>query len=120
VIRRKEADVVQGAKDIEGVYQVMNELSMLTMPGTFLADMFPILAKLPTWMQTWRGRALQYHKNQANIWLGLWNGLQVEIENGKAPECFVKQVSDIDLEKQGLTPEQCAWIAGSKSRSHKK
>jgi len=91
----------------------MNELSMLAMPGAFFADMFPALAKLPTWMQTWRGRALQYHKNQANVWLGLWKELQDDIGNSKAPECFVKQVSDIDLKKQGLTPEQGAWIAGS-------
>ncbi|KAF2493596.1 putative O-methylsterigmatocystin oxidoreductase [Lophium mytilinum] len=102
-----------GAKHIKEVYQVMNELSMLAIPGAFFADMFPILAKLPTWMQTWRGRALRYHKNQANIWLGLWEELQSDIKNGKAPECFVKQVSDIDLEKQGLTPEQGAWIAGT-------
>lgn len=93
----------------------MKELSELTAPGAFFADMFPILAKLPTWMQTWRTRAYEYHRNQANLWLGLWKELQQDIAEGKAPECFVKQVSQTDLEKQGITEIQGAWIAGSES-----
>jgi hypothetical protein len=92
----------------------MKELSELTSPGAFFADAFPILAKLPVWMQTWRSRALTYHRNQADLWLGLWKELQQDIADGNAPECFVKQVSETDLEKQGITEIQGAFIAGSK------
>lgn len=101
------------AKHIKEVYQVMNELSLCALPGAFWADAFPILAKLPKWLQTWRPRALEYYRNQARIWEDLWNELQDDIQHNRAPECFVKQVSEVDLQKQGISQLQGAFIAGT-------
>lgn len=101
------------SKHVQEVYQIMADLSALTVPGAFLADMIPALNKLPVWLQLWRGRAYKYHESQARIWLGLWRELQDDIARGQAPECFVKGVSDDSVEKLGISEKQAAFVAGT-------
>ncbi|EXJ76403.1 uncharacterized protein A1O5_00911 [Cladophialophora psammophila CBS 110553] len=99
--------------DIVEVYGIMKDFSDTTVPGAFWADVFPPLAKLPTALQSWRKRALQYQERQTRAWMKFWNDLKIQIDLGKAPECFVKQWLETDWEKQEISELQAAYVAGT-------
>lgn len=91
----------------------MKEFSDSTAPGAFIADLIPPLANLPVWMQWWRKRALGYQARQSAIWMKYWTNLKYQIENKKAPDCFVKQFMETDYHKQEISELQGAYVAGS-------
>ena len=68
----------------------MEEFSKAATPGKYMAETLPFLAKLPAWMQWWRQEALQSFNRQAAIWMKYWTGLRIQMDQGQAPECFVK------------------------------
>jgi len=91
----------------------MQEFSEAANPGKHIAEMFPFLAKLPTWMQWWRKAALQSFNRQAAIWMKYWTQLKEQMALNSAPECFVKQFIETDYEKNGISELQAAFVAGS-------
>ncbi|EOD46637.1 putative cytochrome p450 protein [Neofusicoccum parvum UCRNP2] len=100
--------------DTREVYGLMKDFTD-NMPPTnaFLPDLIPPLAKLPTWMQWWRKPALRMQMRQTAIWTKYWRTLLKQIEEKKAPECFVKQFIETDYQKQDITEMQAAWVAGT-------
>lgn len=94
------------------VNQIMDEFSWAALPGRFIADTIPFLAKLPTWLQWWKPEADRYFNNQVNLWTELWNDLLKKREEGRAPECFVKDFMETDYQKQGISELQGAFMAG--------
>ena len=93
----------------------MKEFSDSATPGAFFADLIPPLARLPTWLQWWRKRALGYQERQTKIWMKYWTTLRRQIDEKKASDCFVKQFIETDYEKQGISEIQAAYVAGSRS-----
>lgn len=91
----------------------MKDFSESAAPGAFIADMFPPLARLPVSLQWWRKRALRYQRRQADIWMKYWTGLQAQISQKTAPECFVKQFVETDYKSQDISELQCAFVAGT-------
>lgn len=91
----------------------MKEFSDSTAPGAFVADMIPPLAKLPIALQWWRKRALQYQHRQTKIWMKYWTNLMHQIDQKRAPECFVKQFAETDYKAQGISEVQGAFVAGT-------
>lgn len=93
----------------------MKEFSERTAPGAYLADTLPPISDIiPVPLQWWRKSALQSYQRQERIWLKYWNTLQLQMQEGKAPECFVKQWAETDYKKQGIDETQAAFVAGSK------
>ncbi|KAF4545865.1 Cytochrome p450 protein [Lasiodiplodia theobromae] len=103
-------------EDTKEIYGLMKDFTE-NMPPTnaFLPDLVPPLAKLPTWMQWWRKPALAMQKRQTAIWTRYWRTLLQQMEEGKAPECFVKQFIETEYQKQDISEMQAAWVAGSPS-----
>ncbi|KAH7143493.1 putative O-methylsterigmatocystin oxidoreductase [Dactylonectria macrodidyma] len=100
-------------EDIKQVYKAMGEMGQLVLPRGFLVDSFPVLAKLPMWMQTWRKKAKEYYYGQEKIWTRLYGGLLKELDNGTAPDCFVKQIAEEETQRRGISDVQAAFVAGS-------
>lgn len=105
----------QDCEDVREIYGLMKEFSDSAAPGAFVADLIPPLAKIPVWMQWWRKRALGYQERQTRIWMKYWTILRRQIDEEKAPDCFVKQFIETDYEKQGISEVQAAYVAGSES-----
>ncbi|TVY92825.1 Cytochrome P450 monooxygenase [Lachnellula willkommii] len=101
------------SEDVKEIYGLMKEFSDSTAPGAFIADMIPPLAKLPTFLQWWRERALRYQYRQTKIWMKYWSNLMLQIDQKQAPECFVKQFSETDYKAQGISEVQAAFVAGT-------
>ena len=92
----------------------MEEFSNAAVPGKYLAETFPLLNRLPLWMQWWRKDALHSFNRQAVIWMKYWNRLRKQMDQGEAPACFVKQFIETDFEKNGISELQASFVAGSK------
>ena len=58
---------------------------------------------------------MRYQERQNRVWMGYWQDLKKKIEDGTAPECFVKQFSESDYERKGIDEMQAAYTAGSMS-----
>lgn len=91
----------------------MQEFSEAAQPGRNIAETFPVLAKLPRWMQWWRKEALQSFHRQAAIWMKYWTSLREQMDSKQAPECFVKQFIETDYAKHGISELQASFVAGS-------
>ncbi len=96
------------------VYRVLDDFVASLLPGAFIADQIPILARLPKRLQWWRPRAEAYYKRQEALWLKLWDQMQQKIRAGKAPECFVKRLAETDYRQQGISDLRAAFLSGSK------
>lgn len=80
--------------------------------GTFIEDELPLLASLPTWLQPSRRKALEHAKWVLWVKMRMWNTLQEQFDQGKAPRCYGTDMLESDYASQGLQKEDCAWIAG--------
>lgn len=93
----------------------MKDFSDNAMPGACIADTIPPLADImPVVLQWWRARGLRLQARQTTIWMKYWSTLQKQIDDGKAPECFVKQFSESNYKAKGISDVQAAYVAGSK------
>lgn len=99
--------------EVHGIYDIMNDFSLMAKPGTYLADTLPFLGKLPPKLQWWRKDVKPYFEKQARLWMSFWSTLKTQMETKQAPECFVKQFIESDYEKQGISELQAAFLAGS-------
>ncbi|KAL4880299.1 cytochrome P450 [Aspergillus karnatakaensis] len=100
-------------EDIREIYGVMEEFSKAVTPGKYIAETFPVLAKLPAWMQWWRNEAMQSYNRQAALWMKYWTGLKSQMDQGRAPDCFVKQFIETDYEKSNISELQASFLAGT-------
>lgn len=101
--------------DIREIYEVLNDFSQAAQPGAYIADTFPPLDKLPKALQWWRPSAEAAFERQKKTWMRYWNRLQVLLAENRAPECFVKQLVETTLEKQGISEVEAGFAAGCKS-----
>ncbi|KAK1480709.1 hypothetical protein CTAM01_14271 [Colletotrichum tamarilloi] len=100
-------------EDVRQIYDLLRDFTEVAEPGAYIADMFPPLANLPSFLQWWRPAAIRAYERQRKIWMHYWNGLKTSVAEKKAPECFVKQFMESDFEKLGITDVQAGFVAGS-------
>ncbi|KAL2867474.1 cytochrome P450 [Aspergillus lucknowensis] len=100
--------------DVRGIYQIVNDLSYVSTPGRYIADGVPHLAQLlPEKLQWWRKSLEPMLELQRTVWMKHWTRLRTQMEQGKAPECFVKQFIQSQYHTMGITEVQAAFLAGS-------
>jgi hypothetical protein len=101
-------------EDIKLSQQSGQLLGKLSKPGTFIEDEIPLLAKLPTWMQPSRKKALSHVEWVLGVKMRSWNYLQEQFDSGNAPACYGADIMRSDYASQGLQKEDCAWVSGGK------
>ncbi|KIW24687.1 uncharacterized protein PV07_10388 [Cladophialophora immunda] len=69
-------------------YEIWETLLRYFLPGTCPFDIFPILLRLPTWLQPWHCLADRLTKREAVLHHKFLKHLKSEIYGGSAPECF--------------------------------
>lgn len=88
-------------------------LGRITRPGAFIEDDIPLLARwLPERLQPSRRQAKKYADIILRGKMRAWNQLKEEVESGKAPPSFGRDLAQSDFRAQGLTDEDAAWITG--------
>lgn len=75
-------------KDVQDIYSVIDNFTKVTAPGAWIVDTFPTLAKLPSWpFSNWKQKGRELYEHDSKIYLGFWERLVKEIEEGKAQPC---------------------------------
>jgi len=75
-------------KDVQDIYSVIDNFTKVTAPGEWIVDAFPTLAKFPSWLfSNWREQGRQLFEHDSKIYLGFWDRLVKEIEDGTVQDC---------------------------------
>lgn len=75
-------------KDVKDIYLVLDNFTKVTAPGEWIVDSFPTLAKIPLWpLSNWKEKGRQMFQHDSKIYIGFWDRLVKEIEEGKAQPC---------------------------------
>jgi hypothetical protein len=101
-------------EDVTQIFTILAEFGEASSPTRWWAEIIPPLSNLPEWMQWWRPEALRFQQRQNKVWMGYWQTLKKKIEEGTAPECFVKQFAESNYQDKGIDEMQAAYTAGSK------
>jgi hypothetical protein len=98
---------------VKQIFTILSEFGEASNPTRWWAEIIPPLSRLPEWMQWWRPEAMRFQERQNKVWMGYWQTLKRKIEEGTAPECFVKQFAQSDYQSKGIDEMQAAYTAGS-------
>ena len=100
-------------KDVKYGLASSEIIGQVTRAGAFIVDELPILARLPTWLQPGRQRALSFAKPLLEAKMRLWYRMLDKLATGKAPVCYAREMIEHDWWRQeGLGDKDAAWIAG--------
>ena len=103
-------------EDAEEIYDILQDFSEITMSRSFLADRLPPLARLPVWMQWWRGRALATQRRQTQLWQRYWDEFKLHVDTDEAIDCLARQwilQSSGSGDATSFAEEQWAFLAGT-------
>ena len=100
--------------DVHNAVKSQTILRKTSRPGAFIVDEVPPLALLPEWLQPGRREAKEAAKAVLDIKMGLWRRLEKQLEAGRAPACYGREILEgkESWYAQGLTDEDLAWVAG--------
>src|SRR5579859_5129853 len=76
-------------KDVQEIYSVIDNFTRITAPGAWIVDSFPTLAKYP-WLlpfSNWKQKGREIYEHDSKIYIGFWDRLVKEIEEGNAQSC---------------------------------
>lgn len=76
-----------------------------------LPDIYPVLRHFPDWMLPSMQPAREWHVNQTEFYLKLWNEAKTKLKAGKASPCFAVDLS-LEQDKEGFTDKFGAFLAG--------
>ncbi len=95
---------------VKRIYTVINNLQNFSTPGAWLVDSFPVLQYLPQWMTgNWRSYGQKCYEHDSAHYLKLWRNLKQEVREGKAANCFCKDLYESEPDKDEL---DAAYHAG--------
>jgi cytochrome P450 len=107
---------------VQMVLEMMQYMASLNVPGRFLAESFPILAKFPDWLSPWKrevkknaayyGRDIRWKiLTEGKFFFTLGMRAKTRYDNGTLPNCFAKQLWD-QREKHNLTDIEVSGLSG--------
>ena len=100
--------------DVKNAVRSQAILRETSRPGAFIVDEVPPLARLPKWLRPGQKHAEEAAKEVLDIKMGLWHRLEKQVESGKAPHCYAREIYENreSWYAQGLTVEHLAWVSG--------
>ena len=66
--------------------------STVYQPGSLLVDFFPLLQRLPRWLQPWLSLASRLRTRETSLHLAFLRNLSEASKEGRAPDCFGKSL----------------------------
>jgi cytochrome P450 len=105
--------------EMNQIYDILQDFSEVTFSSPYLADIFPCLTKLPSWLQWWHRSADERYERQKRLWMSFWQDLKDRIAMGNSltsdePSCLGKQWLSVSMPEY-ISDEQLAFFAGSKN-----
>ncbi|KAL0058308.1 hypothetical protein AAF712_015025 [Marasmius tenuissimus] len=99
---------IKGNDTLHELYEVVDKFCDVMLPGSFLADTFTFLQKLPDFLSPWRLKAQRMHQRELNLYGGFLDQIRAEHNAGTShQECFVgKYLKARDVSVSVSDPEQ--------------
>ncbi|KAI9831874.1 MAG: hypothetical protein M1826_002906 [Phylliscum demangeonii] len=79
-------------------FHLWAEMFRYIQPGSLLVDFFPMLQKLPLWLQPWQRLANRLRQRETALHMAFLRNLQHASQTGQAPDCFGKTVLEMQAE----------------------
>ncbi|OCH92574.1 cytochrome P450 [Obba rivulosa] len=74
---------------MDKVYDVVANFTRMAQPGNYLADVVPLLRKLPDWMSPWRVEAKSRHEWEMGLFGGLLDEEKAALRSGTVRDTFL-------------------------------
>ncbi|KAK1219761.1 hypothetical protein PQX77_017501 [Marasmius sp. AFHP31] len=99
---------IKGNDALHELYEVVDKFCDVMLPGSFLADTFTFLQRLPDFLSPWRLKAQRMHRRELNLYGGFLDQIRAEHNAGTShQECFVgKYLKARDISVSVSDPEQ--------------
>ena len=98
---------------VKQIYEVLDNITDVTSPGAHAVDSFPSLKVLPQFLLgNWKSLGKKMFEHDSKVYLGLWNTLKKEVDEGTANECFCKDFYTSNPYKNGIDDLQAAYTCG--------
>jgi cytochrome P450 len=93
------------------VYDNQVNFERAAAPGKYLVDLLPVLLYLPSWMAPFKQEAAAHRKREVSLFTGLVDGVQRDIESGKAGPSFTRMWLE-NKQKFALSDLQGTYVMG--------
>lgn len=99
----------------QDILKIVRHFSLATAPGGWMIDTVPMLADIvPQFLlQNWKKIARKWYAEDSEIYLTLYNKLMRDIDNGVAPDCFLKDMAREKSNKKPMADVTLAFAAGA-------
>ncbi|CAG8952215.1 hypothetical protein HYFRA_00000955 [Hymenoscyphus fraxineus] len=101
-----------GHPDTKELLDTSADIFQAMQPGANIVDFWPILEKLPTWLQWWRSRGLRDQEKCKRVYQREVAQLKAKVEAGTARDCYALQFMN-DPESQKFGETQFLFSLGS-------
>ncbi|KAK7037402.1 hypothetical protein VNI00_011152 [Paramarasmius palmivorus] len=107
---------IQGNDALNILYDVVETITKISLPGVFLADTFPFMQKFPDILAPWRKQAIKMHEREFGLYGGYLDKLHADHKAGiNRPDCFIGkyiQARDASTDRivSGAGVSEDGWI----------
>ncbi|KAH9915125.1 cytochrome P450 [Fomitopsis serialis] len=75
--------------NLHKIYDIVDNFSQMSQPGNYLADVFPLIRRLPDFLAPWRVKAHGLHLWEMGLWGGLVDDCKAALRSGENRRGFV-------------------------------
>ncbi|KAL0581499.1 hypothetical protein V5O48_000557 [Marasmius crinis-equi] len=109
---------IKDNKTLYDLYEVVDNITHIAVPGAFMADVFTCMQKLPNILAPWRLKAQKMHERELDLYGGFLTKIRADQRAGiNRPECFVGKYlkardiavpNELATSGRGITPN--GWL----------
>ncbi|KAI3600343.1 cytochrome p450 [Moniliophthora roreri] len=107
---------IRGNESLTTLYDVLENITRISLPGSYLADTFTFLQYLPDMLAPWRVKAVKMHERELDLYGGFLKRIKADHKAGiNRADCFVGKYlkareasTDEVISGGGVSP--CGWI----------
>ncbi|ESK86303.1 cytochrome p450 [Moniliophthora roreri MCA 2997] len=90
VMYGERVHAIRGNKSLSALYEILENLNAVSLPGSFLADTFTFLQYLPDILAPWRVKAVKMHEKELDLYGGFLKRIEADHKVGiNRVDCFV-------------------------------
>ncbi|KAI1623907.1 cytochrome P450 [Exophiala viscosa] len=102
-----------GEPATEKLFETIEDFLSNVQPGANLVDGYPVLAKLPTFLQWWRPRGLRLFHKTRKVYADEVRNINQKLADGKQRDCFAVQFLEQCEKEPDINETQRLFVLGS-------
>jgi hypothetical protein len=98
--------------DVKALFRTIDLFIGNQIPGKWIVDGYPQLAKLPTWLQWWRPYGEQCFQETVGVYRKFYKQFQKGLDEGIQRDCFATKFFEV-ADDFGFDQDQQMFVAGT-------